>query len=85
MSETSFDIMVIGSGPGGYVCAIRAAHFTFSPRGRGGSERSEEPGEGHASKSAQASDGCDDGLPLTRLRAWRRSAALSHKGRGEMD
>ena len=27
MSETSFDVIIIGSGPGGYVCAIRAAQL----------------------------------------------------------
>ena len=27
MSETSFDLMVIGAGPGGYVAAIRAAQL----------------------------------------------------------
>ena len=27
MSETSFDVIVIGSGPGGYVTAIRAAQL----------------------------------------------------------
>src|SRR3954467_4665805 len=27
MSEHSFDLIVIGSGPGGYVCAIRAAQL----------------------------------------------------------
>ncbi|KAF0095573.1 MAG: dihydrolipoamide dehydrogenase [Puniceicoccaceae bacterium 5H] len=27
MSDTSFDVIVIGSGPGGYVCAIRAAQL----------------------------------------------------------
>lgn len=27
MSETAFDVIVIGSGPGGYVCAIRAAQL----------------------------------------------------------
>ena len=26
-AETSFDLIVIGSGPGGYVCAIRAAQL----------------------------------------------------------
>jgi len=30
MAETSFDIIVIGSGPGGYVTAIRAAQLGFS-------------------------------------------------------
>src|SRR5499426_3298236 len=29
MSDTSFDIIIIGSGPGGYVCAIRAAQLGF--------------------------------------------------------
>src|SRR5688572_4597390 len=29
MAETSFDILVIGSGPGGYVAAIRAAQLGF--------------------------------------------------------
>jgi dihydrolipoamide dehydrogenase len=29
MAETSFDIVIIGSGPGGYVCAIRAAQLGF--------------------------------------------------------
>ncbi len=29
MAETSFDIIIIGSGPGGYVCAIRAAQLGF--------------------------------------------------------
>jgi dihydrolipoamide dehydrogenase len=29
MSESSFDIVVIGSGPGGYVTAIRAAQLGF--------------------------------------------------------
>ena len=29
MAETSFDIMIIGSGPGGYVTAIRAAQLGF--------------------------------------------------------
>ena len=27
MAETAFDVIVIGSGPGGYVCAIRAAQL----------------------------------------------------------
>jgi dihydrolipoamide dehydrogenase len=30
MPETNFDIIIIGSGPGGYVCAIRAAQLGFS-------------------------------------------------------
>ena len=30
MAETSFDIVIIGSGPGGYVTAIRAAQLGFS-------------------------------------------------------
>src|SRR6202789_298692 len=29
MAEPSFDIIIIGSGPGGYVCAIRAAQLGF--------------------------------------------------------
>src|SRR5271156_4035461 len=29
MAETSFDVIIIGSGPGGYVCAIRAAQLGF--------------------------------------------------------
>ncbi len=29
MADTSFDIVIIGSGPGGYVCAIRAAQLGF--------------------------------------------------------
>ncbi len=29
MSETTFDVIVIGGGPGGYVCAIRAAQLGF--------------------------------------------------------
>jgi dihydrolipoamide dehydrogenase len=29
MAETSFDIVIVGSGPGGYVCAIRAAQLGF--------------------------------------------------------
>ena len=29
MSETSFDVIVIGSGPGGYVTAIRASQLGF--------------------------------------------------------
>ena len=29
MAETSFDIVIIGSGPGGYVTAIRAAQLGF--------------------------------------------------------
>jgi very-short-patch-repair endonuclease len=44
MAETSFDIVIIG--PGGYVCAIRAASLPSPLVGEGGSERSEEPGEG---------------------------------------
>ena len=27
MSESSYDVIVIGGGPGGYVCAIRAAQL----------------------------------------------------------
>src|SRR5215472_9939857 len=27
MSDTSFDVIVVGGGPGGYVCAIRAAQL----------------------------------------------------------
>ena len=30
MAETNFDVVIIGSGPGGYVCAIRAAQLGFS-------------------------------------------------------
>jgi dihydrolipoamide dehydrogenase len=30
MAETSFDLIVIGAGPGGYVCAIRAAQLGLS-------------------------------------------------------
>jgi dihydrolipoamide dehydrogenase len=29
MADTSFDVIIIGSGPGGYVCAIRAAQLGF--------------------------------------------------------
>ncbi|MFZ0371831.1 MAG: dihydrolipoyl dehydrogenase [Xanthobacteraceae bacterium] len=29
MTDTAFDIIIIGSGPGGYVCAIRAAQLGF--------------------------------------------------------
>jgi dihydrolipoamide dehydrogenase len=29
MSDTSFDVIIIGSGPGGYVTAIRAAQLRF--------------------------------------------------------
>ena len=29
MSENNFDVVVIGSGPGGYVCAIRMAQLGF--------------------------------------------------------
>ena len=29
MADTSFDIIIIGSGPGGYVTAIRAAQLGF--------------------------------------------------------
>ena len=29
MSETNFDVAIIGSGPGGYVCAIRMAQLGF--------------------------------------------------------
>jgi dihydrolipoamide dehydrogenase len=29
MTETTYDVLVIGSGPGGYVCAIRAAQLGF--------------------------------------------------------
>jgi dihydrolipoamide dehydrogenase len=29
MADTSFDIVIIGSGPGGYVTAIRAAQLGF--------------------------------------------------------
>src|SRR5579863_5524920 len=29
MTDTSFDIVIIGSGPGGYVCTIRAAQLGF--------------------------------------------------------
>src|SRR5258707_2259939 len=29
MVETNFDVIIIGSGPGGYVCAIRAAQLGF--------------------------------------------------------
>jgi dihydrolipoamide dehydrogenase len=29
MAETIFDVVVIGSGPGGYVTAIRAAQLGF--------------------------------------------------------
>ncbi|MDE1938213.1 MAG: FAD-dependent oxidoreductase, partial [Alphaproteobacteria bacterium] len=27
MADTSFDVIVVGGGPGGYVCAIRAAQL----------------------------------------------------------
>ena len=29
MADTSFDILIIGSGPGGYIAAIRAAQLGF--------------------------------------------------------
>ena len=29
MTDTTYDVLVIGSGPGGYVCAIRAAQLGF--------------------------------------------------------
>ena len=29
MAEMQYDVVVIGSGPGGYVCAIRAAQLGF--------------------------------------------------------
>ncbi|HWE77606.1 MAG TPA: FAD-dependent oxidoreductase, partial [Pseudolabrys sp.] len=29
MADTSFDVIIIGSGPGGYVTAIRAAQLGF--------------------------------------------------------
>ena len=29
MADTSFDVVIIGSGPGGYVAAIRAAQLGF--------------------------------------------------------
>ena len=29
MADTSFDVIIIGSGPGGYVAAIRAAQLGF--------------------------------------------------------
>ena len=29
MADTSFDVLIIGSGPGGYVTAIRAAQLGF--------------------------------------------------------
>src|SRR3984885_808777 len=29
MADTNFDVIIIGSGPGGYVCAIRAAQLGF--------------------------------------------------------
>jgi dihydrolipoamide dehydrogenase len=29
MADTSFDVLVIGTGPGGYVAAIRAAQLGF--------------------------------------------------------
>src|SRR3569833_2953624 len=31
MADTSFDVIIIGSGPGGYVTAIRAAQLGFKP------------------------------------------------------
>jgi len=27
MADTSFDILIVGSGPGGYMAAARVAHF----------------------------------------------------------
>ena len=32
MAETNFDIIIIGSGPGGYIAAIRAAQLGLKPR-----------------------------------------------------
>lgn len=29
MTETNFDVVIIGGGPGGYVCAIKAAQLGF--------------------------------------------------------
>jgi dihydrolipoamide dehydrogenase len=29
MAETGFDVLIIGSGPGGYVTAIRSAQLGF--------------------------------------------------------
>src|SRR5262245_60155394 len=31
MADTSFDVIIIGSGPGGYVTAIRSAQLGFKP------------------------------------------------------
>ena len=44
MADTSFDIIIVGSGPGGYIAAIRAALLTL-PCGRGVASGN-EPGEG---------------------------------------
>ena len=33
MADTSFDVIIIGSGPGGYVTAIRAAQLGFKAAG----------------------------------------------------
>lgn len=32
MTKTSFDVVVVGGGPGGYVAAIRAAQLACRPR-----------------------------------------------------
>ena len=40
MSDTTFDVIIVGAGPGGYVTAIRAAQLGFQHRDR----RGEAPG-----------------------------------------
>ncbi len=40
MSDTAFDLIVIGSGPGGYVCAIRGAQLGLKTALFAGDQRS---------------------------------------------
>ena len=51
MADTSFDVVVIGSGPGGYVAAIRAAQLGFKTAIVEKPSHYDDDGHGHAGHS----------------------------------
>ena len=58
MSENTFDLIVIGAGPGGYVAAIRAAQPASSPAPTPAAGPAADPNDGGTCRSR---DECPNG------------------------